>query len=120
MGWQKVFDNPAPESVDKSDHPTVIEYGVQEMFKRKSPRAAARATAKKLSGSENMFLGSGVVSIDAERLEQNLWRRLVDQTAKAKQRFRPEVTLLWVAESTAQHFNQKPAVAQEIVRRMEP
>lgn len=120
MTWQRVFENPAQESADKSDHPTVIEYGVQEMFKHKSPRAAARATAKKLSGSENLFLGSGVVTIDADRLEQNLWQRLVEQTIKARQSYKPHVSLLFIAEGTAMQFNQKPAVAQEIVRRMSP
>jgi hypothetical protein len=105
--------------VDKTDHPTVVEYGVREMFKHKSPRAAARSTAKKLSGSENLFLGPGVVAIDADRLEQNLWRRLVENTVEMRGRFRPDVSLLFVAESTASHFNQKPAVAEEIVRKIE-
>lgn len=118
MTWRAVFENPV-EVVDKSEHPTVIEYAVQEMFKKKSPRAAARATAKKLAGSENLFLGGGVVEIDATRLEQALWQRLADHTLQMRQHYREGIPLLYIAEGTAQHFKQKPGIAAEIVRRIE-
>lgn len=64
-------------SEDKTTHDTVIEYAVQEMIKRGGgPAKAAKSTARKLSGSENLFLGAGIVEIDATRLEELLWERL--------------------------------------------
>ena len=68
---------------DHSTHPVVVEYGVHEMFKHKSPEAAAKATAKKLAGSENMFIGPGIVTINDKALTDALWSRLVERTLKA-------------------------------------
>lgn len=75
--------NPAKIN-DRSADPTVVQYAMQYIYKGKSPSAAAAATAKKLSGSENMFLGygSGPVFIDPQRLEEAVWSSMVDN-AKA-------------------------------------
>jgi len=77
--------------VDRTDHPTVVEYGVQEMMKRKSPLTAARNTAKKLSGYPNMLLGAPAdpVYIDPRRLEQLLFDRIVEQAQKNVRDFKP-------------------------------
>jgi hypothetical protein len=77
------------ERVDKSNHPTVVEYAVRDLFKGKSPAAAARFTAKKLSGSENLFLGSGVVDIDPKVLEDNLWERMAASAVSAIPHLKP-------------------------------
>lgn len=63
-------------------HPTIVEYGVREMMKGKSPEAAARVTDEKLSGSHNLFLGPDVVEIDADELVAELWNRMVEYTLK--------------------------------------
>ena len=70
-------------ATDRSTDPTVVEYAVQEMFKGKSPAAAAKRTAQKLSGSENFFLGSGVTTVDPKALEGALWDRLAAYAAKS-------------------------------------
>jgi hypothetical protein len=63
---------------DYSRDGTVVEYAVQSMFKGKSLRAAARSTAKKFDGQQNMFIGSfDQISIDADVLEDALWDRIV-------------------------------------------
>lgn len=57
--------------VDCSRHSTVVEYAVQSLFKRQSPRKAAESTAERLSGSPNMFMGvhpPNVVRIDPAQL----------------------------------------------------
>jgi hypothetical protein len=97
------------EGTDRSTNPTVVEYAVQDLFKGKSPAAAAKATAKKLSGHENFFLGTGVSTIDPQALEAALWDRLATFAAK-------DVASLKIGKEhyalggTLQHFNQKPAL----------
>lgn len=69
-----------PHSTDK----TVVEYAMQSVLKGRSVATAAKATAKKLSGGTNYFIGGGgaVVSIDPKKLEEALWERIVDQCLK--------------------------------------
>lgn len=64
----------AGDEVDRSTDETVMEYAKQFLLKKKvkTIAAAARSTAKKLSGGENMMLGPGVTMIDAKKLEAAL------------------------------------------------
>jgi hypothetical protein len=61
-------------AVDRSTDETVMEYAKQFLLKKKvkTIAAAARSTAKRLSGGENMMLGPGVTIIDAKKLEATL------------------------------------------------
>lgn len=61
---------------------TLIQYCVQEMFKGRQIPAIAKNVAAKFSGGENMFLGSGVIQIDAKELEAALWRYVAQGIAK--------------------------------------
>lgn len=94
------------EGIDRSTHPTIVEYGVQEMFKNKSVKAAARSTAKKHSGYENMFFGPGVTLIDPAVLEDALWDRLADFTIKRIPNMK-QGKEHYALEGTLQHFKQK-------------
>lgn len=105
------------EGIDRSTDSTVVEYAVQEMFKRKTPRTAARNTAKKLSGYENMFLGSGVSVIDAKKLEEALWERMVTFAMDRIQKVRPGMEHFAIG-GTADHFRQGKAIEQELDRRV--
>lgn len=95
-------------SIDRSTHPTVVEYAVQNLFKGQSPKKAAENTAKKLSGHENMFLGSGITTIDPRTLEDALWDRLVDFTLKGIASFKADKAH-WALDSCLTHFHQKPS-----------
>lgn len=91
---------------DYSKDGTVVEYAVQSMFKGKSLRAAARATAKKFHGQQNMFIGSfDQISIDPDVLEDALWDRLVGFTTASMPKLKAgkEQYALYGA---LQHFNQ--------------
>ena len=76
---------------DHSHNDTVVEYAVRYLFKGKSVARAAQETARKLSGSTNLFIGGGVeeVVIDPSRLEDAIWARLVEQARKNLARVRP-------------------------------
>ena len=80
------------DEVDRSTDENVVEYAVQAfIFKKKAtPKAAAVATAKKLSGGENMFLGPGVTIIDPKKLEDAIWGRVIDTAVRNKFRGSPE------------------------------
>jgi hypothetical protein len=101
---------------DKSTHPTVIEYGVREMMKKKSPRAAAGATAKKLHGYQNMLLGGDVTEINPAVLEEALWDRLVDFAIAGVAKVKPGYEH-YALDGTVQHFNQTKKVRVELKRR---
>jgi hypothetical protein len=96
-----------PVGTDRSTHPTVVEYAVQDLFKGKSIAAAARATAKKLSGFENMFLGPGVTLVDAKELEAALWTRLVEYVVSRMKHIRIGYEH-FALDGTLKHFHQKP------------
>lgn len=102
---------------DRSTHPTVVEYGVHEMMKRKSPKAAAAITAKKLAGYENIFIGSGIVEIDAAALEMALWDRMVDFTISSMAKILPGKEH-YALDGTVMHFGQKSSVRAELKRRV--
>jgi hypothetical protein len=92
---------------DDSENQTVVEYAAQEMFKGKSPAIAAKITAEKLSGHENMFVRPGSpVAIDARRLEDALWSRLADFTIDAMGKLRVGKEH-YALDGTAQHFRQR-------------
>lgn len=78
------------EASDHSNHETVVEYAVRFLFKRKGPSAAAKATAKALSGSTNMVIGGGreVVIIEPKKLEKALWDRLLKKVIENTKSFR--------------------------------
>lgn len=94
---------------DKSNNPTVVEYGVREMMKGKNPTAAAKTTATKLSGSENLLLGSGVVYVDPKKLEEALWLRLVIFTIDGMERIKKGMEH-FALDGTIQNFQQKPKI----------
>lgn len=64
--------------VDKTTHPSVVEYAMISVLKGKSPAAAAKQAVTKLAGRTNLFLGPGRVAIDADRLEEQLYKRMAD------------------------------------------
>lgn len=71
-------------SQDNSTDEIVVEYAIQNLFKRMGVEKAARVTAEKLSGKKNLFIGGGggTVVIDPKRLEWAIWDRLVRHTLK--------------------------------------
>lgn len=110
-------DTTEPAMFDRSEHPTVVEYGVQEMFKRKSPRAAAESTAKRLSGFENMFLGPGVAMIDPRKLEEALWTRLVDLVLSSMEKIKPGMGH-FALDGVLDQFRQGKRVRSELKSRV--
>jgi len=92
-------------SPDHSTNPTVVEYAVRFLFKRKSVRVAARATAAKLSGQQNYFIGDGAaVQIDPKKLEGALWGRLVDRALENIRKFKAGKEAFAVG-AVVNHFN---------------
>lgn len=105
---------------DRSTNDTVVEYAVQNLFKRQSPKKAAENTAKKLSGSPNMLLGvhpPDVVKIDPRRLEDAVWDRMVDFTLSGIASFKPDKAH-WALDSTLQHFHQRPSQRAQLKKRV--
>ena len=106
---------------DRSTNPTVITYAVQDLFKGKSPAAAAKHTVKKLSGTENMFLGPGVSTIDPKALEAALWEHLADFVIAGFPKMKPGKED-YALDGTIFHFSQKPAIRErlyaEVVKRL--
>jgi hypothetical protein len=100
---------------DRSTHPTVVEYAVRSMMKGKSPSAAAKFTAKKLGGFENLFIGSGVVEIDPAKLEDALWDRLAEFTITAIPKVKAGFEH-YAIDGAIAHFNQNPKVRKELKR----
>lgn len=76
----------ASEGVDRSTDNTVVEYAMREVFKGKTPRLAAKYTAKKIAGGENIFLGPGVSVIDEKVLEDAIWERFLGVVGTGKAR----------------------------------
>lgn len=76
-------------SPDHSTHPTVVEYAVRFLFKRKGPAAAAKATVKKLNGYTNYFIDTRPTSINAKTLEDAIWDRLLNKVQKNIATFKP-------------------------------
>lgn len=101
------------EGIDRSTHPTVVEYAVQELFKKRSPAVAAKRTAEKLSGSENLFFGPGVTLIDPQTLEAALWERLRDFTIKGMSSYKPDKRD-WALDGTIDHFKQRPSIRPKL------
>jgi hypothetical protein len=114
LRWKTTSWKVADDSgVDFSTHDTVVEYAVREMFKGKSPEAAAKRTAQKLSGAQNLFLGSDVVSIDPKKLEAALWNRMVENVISNIKRFKPGTENIALA-ATIQFFKQKKVVEEKL------
>jgi len=107
----------AEGATDRSTDPTVIQYAVQFMFKGKRPALAAKATARKLSGQKNMFLGPGETLIDPKKLEEALWENLVDVVLKGMKGMKPgkeHFALL----ATIEQFNQNPKEKGNLKKRV--
>lgn len=107
-------------NTDRSTHSTVVEYAVQNLFKRQGPKKAAENTVKSLAGSPNMMLGvysPDVVKIDQARLEEELWERLVDNAIKGMARLKPD-KLHFAIDGTVLHFHQGPTTRKELKRRV--
>jgi len=107
----------ADEGTDRSTNPTVVEYAAQTMMKGKSPAAAAKDTAKKFDGFENMFFGPGIARVDAKVLEEALWERLVDFVIKNMAKMK-EGMGHFALDGTMDHFKQKPPVRREVKKRI--
>lgn len=109
------------DGTDRSANSTIVEYAVQNLFKGQSPAKAAKTTAKKHSGSENMFFGAGVTLIDPAKLEDALWDRLVDFNLKGLASFKADKAH-WTLDSTLQHFrqaaSQRPELKQRVIARL--
>jgi hypothetical protein len=101
------------EGTDRSTSDTVVQYAVQFQFKGKSPSAAAKATAAKLSGHTNMFLGSGVTVIDPKKLEQALWDNMVDFALAGAKHMTPGKEYI-AAKATAYHFRLSPRMEEKL------
>lgn len=106
------------EGTDRSDHPNVVEYAVQYLFKGKSIKIAAKLTADKLSGFSNMFFGPGITLIDPKKLEDAVWGRLVDKVVKGVKAgtFR-EGMEHYALDGTLQQFGQKGPVARKELKK---
>lgn len=102
---------------DRTTHPVVVEYAVQEMLKHKTPSVAAKATFKKLNGIPNHFLGSVVPTVDPKRLEEALWGRLVDNTFTNLSKVR-EGKEDFALGMTLSHFGQKDSLSPELKARV--
>ena len=102
---------------DRSDHPNVVEYAVRSMFKGQTIVRAAKSTAKKLSGSENMFFGSGVTVITPKRLEEALWSRLVGAVTAFLPKIKPGMEH-FALDGVLQQFNQPATMRVELKRRV--
>jgi hypothetical protein len=101
-------------ATDRSTHPTVVEYAVQTMIqKHYGPAAAAKDTAKRLSGHENMFLGSGITTVDPVLIEAALWDRVVDYTIRQIPKLR-EGKEHYALDFAVQQYSQKPSVRAKI------
>lgn len=72
--------------VDRSNHPNVVQYAVITLMKGKTPASAAKSTAKKLSGVDNMFLGPGISLVDPVALENAIYEYMVQHSLTAGQK----------------------------------
>ncbi len=95
--------------IDRSTHPTVVEYAIRELFKGKSPAAAARFTEKKLSGARNVFLGPGVSTVSAPALEAAIWDELRDIVINGLPNVKPGFEH-FVLYGTLERFKQKESL----------
>ena len=105
-----------PNLNDQSTNDTVIQYAVQYQFKNKSPAVAAKLTAQKLSGFQNMFLGGGVVFIDPKKLEEALWGNMMKQVIRNLSNLNPGMESIAVS-SAVNHFSLKSSDEKELLKR---
>ena len=107
------FTRDPERAMDRSTNTTVVEYAVRTMMKGKSPSVAAKDTAKKFSGFENMFFGPGVSYIDPQKLEEALWERLSEFTMVATTKMRPGMEH-FALDGTVSYFRQAPAIRKKL------
>jgi len=101
------------QGIDRSVNPTVIQYAIQSMLKGKSVSAAAKYTAKKLSGKDNFFIGTGISIINATTLEAALLDYMADEVIKNLKTLKEgqEYTALISVLNT---FNQDEKVGKQL------
>lgn len=106
-------------NADHSRHPTVVEYAVQEMFKRKSIKTAAASTAAKLNGHSNMFIdpSGALVEIDTRSLESALWDRLAESAIRSLKSYKAGKED-WAVDGTLQYFKQSPKLKAQLKARI--
>lgn len=103
----------AEVGTDRSTHPTVVEYAIQFLFKRKNPKSAATETAKRLSGYENLFLGPGVSTIDPGKLEDAVWDRLADFVIQSIKKTKSGMEH-FALDGAIANFNQSSSVRKKL------
>ena len=113
----KTVDVEVLGGTDRSATPNVVEYAVQSMFKGQTIAKAAKSTAKKLSGFENMFLGPGVTIVTPRLLEEALWERLVDQVIAGIPRIKAGKEHYALGGVITQ-FSQPASIRAELKRRV--
>jgi hypothetical protein len=107
-----------PQVMDKSTHPTVVQYALEFMKKGKTIPVAAKLTAERLSGGTNVFLGNGIVSIDAKVLEEAIWDKIVEETIRAMKSYKPEKQDMAIG-GTLQMFGQAKGPMMKINPKLE-
>lgn len=100
--------------VDKTEHPSVIEYAAISLIKGKSPTAAAEYTVKKLAGRTNMFLGPGTVEIDSKRLESLLYDRMAESAIQSMRKWPPKEGKARLVGYLQKYFPDKAGAARAI------
>lgn len=94
--------------VDRSDNGTVVTFAMHTLSKGKSPKAAAESTDQSFHESENMFVGPGVIHIDAKKLEEAIWGRLVDATISSMKSYRADKKYMALEGTLIQYKQRKP------------
>lgn len=89
------------------DNVTLMQYCVQDMFKKRQIPAIAKSVAKKFSGSENIFLGNGVLEINPKELEAALWQYVGKSVAAFAGKVKPGKEHFAI-DGTMQQFNIDP------------
>ena len=104
-------------ATDRSNNENVVEYAIQTMFKKKSISFAAKDTANKHSGYSNVFFGSGVTLIVADKLENAIWQRMIKFTANAMSKMLVD-KYHYALDGTTQHFNQSSRFRKQLKNKM--
>ena len=108
--------NPS-DATDRSTHPTVVQYAMITVGKGRSPASSAKNTVKKLSGFENMFLGSGVTTVNQKILEEEIWNQLINSVLEGTKHCK-EGMEHFALDGTVQLYNQTPKVRSELKSRI--
>ena len=88
-------------------HPTLLQYAVQESFKKTSAESAAKSVAKKFHGSENMFMGEGKINVTHEQLAHALYKNGAEEAERTSKLVKPGMEHMALA-GTAQLLKLNP------------